>query len=95
MGFNIQSDEFWELRPDNFIIMSKAYDIKQQQDWLPYRRLMSVIVATQGGKMKEEEFISLPYFDASKVHQKPIKLSQEEIKKITEEHLKAGLIKAK
>ena len=91
MGYNIQSDEFWELRPDNFIIMSRAYDIRVQQDWLPYRRLMSVIVASQGGKMKEEEFIHLPYFDFKNI-EKPIVLSAEEIKSITEKHKKLGLI---
>ena len=95
MGLNIQGEEFWELRPDNLIIMSRAYDIRVQQKWLPYRRLMSVIVATQGGKIKEEDFMSLPYFDTPKKAYKPIKLSPEEIKKITEEHIKMGLIKEK
>jgi hypothetical protein len=93
MGFNIQSDEFWELRPDNFIIMSKAYDIRQQQEWLPFRRLMSVIVASQGGKIAEEEFVSLPFFDKPKKKHTPIKLSPEEIKEITEKHIKLGIIK--
>ena len=95
MGFNIQSDDFWELRPDNFIIMSRAYDIKIQQEWLPFRRLMSVIVASQGGKVKEEDFISLPYFDGQSVTEKPILLTAEEIKQITEDHLRMGLIKKK
>lgn len=95
MGYNIQSDDFWELRPDNFIIMSKAYDIRIQQDWLPFRRLMSVIVASQGGKVKEEDFIALPYFDGQRIQEKPILLTAEEIKQITEAHLNMGLIKKK
>lgn len=93
MGFNIQSDEFWELRPDNFIIMSRAYDIRQQQEWLPFRRLMSVIVASQGGKIAEEEFVSLPFFDKPRKKHVPIKLSKEEIQKVKEEHIRLGIIK--
>lgn len=92
MGFNIQSDEFWDLRPDNFIIMSKAYDIRKQQEWLPFRRLMSVIVASQGGKVSEEEFQPLSYFD-KKVKHTPIRLSKEEAKRIVEEHRRLGIIK--
>lgn len=94
MGFNIQSDEFWELRPDNFIIMSRAYDIRKQQEWLPFRRLMSVIVASQGEKIAEEEFVSLPFFDKPRKKHVPIKLSKEEIQKVKEEHIRLGIIKA-
>jgi hypothetical protein len=92
MGFNIQSPEFWDLRPDNFIIMSRAYDIRKEQEWLPFRRLMSVIVATQGGKISEEEFQPLTYFDKKKKHI-PIKLTKEEADKIVEEHKRLGIIK--
>jgi len=94
MGFNIQSDDFWELRPDNFIIMSRAYDIRQQQEWLPFRRLMSVIVASQGGKIPEEEFVSLPFFDKPKKKYIPIKLSKEEIEKIKERNKRVEKDKA-
>lgn len=93
MGYNIQGDEFWDLRPDNFTIMSKAYDIRQQQEWLPFRRLMSVIVASQGGKVSEEEFQPLSFFDKKPKKHVPIKLTKEEIIAITEEHRKLGIIK--
>lgn len=92
MGFNIQSMEFWDMRPDNFKIMSEAYDIKVQQEMIPYRKLMWVIASSQGAKVNEEDFMHLPDFDKPKMKHKPVVLSPDEIKKITEEHRKLGLI---
>lgn len=83
MGFNISSDEFWDIRPDYFMLMSKAYDRRQQETWLPFRRLMAVIVNAQGGKVEEKDFASLSYFDNNKkTKEKPIILSAEQVAEI-------------
>lgn len=92
MGLNISNDDFWEISPDIFALMSKAYDIKRQEDWLPYRRLMTVIANVNGNKMQEKDFMYLPHYDGLKEKVEPIILTPEEIKKITEEHIKLGII---
>ena len=92
MGLNIGSDEFWEIRPDYFLIMSKAYDIRNQQVWLPFRRLMTVIVASNGGKANDADFQKLPHFDEI-VHEEPINLSRDEINSVNKEFERLGLIK--
>lgn len=89
MGLNLQSDEFWELRPDNFYRMSRAYDIRQQEVWLPFRRLMTVIAGSQGVESKDSDFIFLDKFD-KKVTVKPIKLTDEQIKQAQEDFKKYG-----
>jgi hypothetical protein len=95
MGMNIQGNEFWEMRPDNFSIMSRAFDKREEQRWLPFRRLMSVIVASQGGEVQEQDFIFLPSFDAIKEKPKAIIFTAEEIEAITKEHIINGSIKNK
>lgn len=94
MGLNIQSDEFWELRPDYFIIMSDAYEIREQQRWLPFRRLMSVIVSVNGGKVEEADFINLSHFDKPKNIKNYKVPSYEEAMAFTNELIKNGNLKA-
>jgi hypothetical protein len=59
MGFNLQSDDFWELRPDNFIRMSKAYDFRVNEKWSIARTISYYSLLSRDGidanKIKPED----------------------------------------
>lgn len=63
MGFNLQSDDFWELRPDNFIRMSKAYDLRANEKWSIARTISYYSLLSRdgldAGKIKPEDLFHI------------------------------------
>jgi hypothetical protein len=59
MGLNLQSDEFWELRPDSFIRMSKSYDLRTAEKWSMVRTVSYYALLSRDGidanKIKPED----------------------------------------
>lgn len=88
MGLNLQSDEFWELRPDNFIRMSKAYDLRYESSLIPFRKLMWIVARSNGSDIEESQIFPIHSVDKYKPIEKPIKLTAEEIRRKEEEFKK-------
>lgn len=80
MGLNLQSEEFWGLRPDNFIRMSRAYDMRQQLNYVPFRKLMYIVAKANGFDKDEVDIMPLPLIDGHREEEKPIILTAEEIR---------------
>jgi hypothetical protein len=83
MGLNLQSDEFWELRPDNFMTMYLGFRTSQQNGTFAIRRLMSIVMAAAGSPMTEEKILPLPLIDSTpKKEIKTLQPTPEQIAKI-------------
>jgi hypothetical protein len=80
MGLNLQGDEFWELRPDSFIRMSKAYDFRTSERWSIARTISYYALLSRDGidanKIKPEDLFHVEG-DAVKVS-KRVELSEEQ-----------------
>ena len=80
MGLNLQSDEFWELRPDNFIRMSRAYDLRTTEKWSIARTISYYSLLSRDGidanKIKPEDLF---YIDGDKITiSKKVELTEEQ-----------------
>jgi hypothetical protein len=83
MGLNLQSDDFWELRPDNFGRMREAFEYREEKRMYPFRKLMYVVARSQGSDVEESDFYTLPIIDAKNQvanakRNQPIVLTSEE-----------------
>jgi hypothetical protein len=97
MGLNLQSDEFWGLRPDNFMIMSDAFEDNQALKWAMVRKAGYFSLLSRDGidvkELDEMSLFSIPRIDNTvpRKKEKVFRLTDEQKeqgKKIYEQHLK-------